>query len=875
MKHIIYTVFIFLLAISAHAQAPNAFNYQGVARNGAGSPLSTASIGLRISIHDGSATGPTVYQERHVPMTNAFGLFNVFVGGGVVLSGAFNTINWSSGAKYLQVELDPSGGTSYTLAGNSQLLSVPYALYAANGTGISSITAGAGLLGGTITTSGTISMPNVGTAGTYGSATQVPVITTDAQGRVTGVVNTSIASGGVGTVTSISTSTPLTGGPITSSGTIGLATSGVTVGTFGTTTQVPQITVDAYGRITSASNIAIALPATVTMGGDVTGASSSSTVAKLQGNPVSSAVPTSGQVLQWSGSAWTPASAGGSGWSLTGNSGTIAGTNFVGTTDNVALRFKVNNLWAGDINPSTGNVSVGVNAGQAATTGFSNVAIGRGALYSNNSGKNLVAIGDSALYNINGGFGFNTAVGSKALFFNSTGAYNTANGFNSLYSNTTAYANTAIGANSLYSNTTGTYNTAIGNATLFTNTTGSYNIAIGNGALYSNTTALALIAIGDDALRANTTGASNIGVGNQALYSNTTGSNNTAFGYTALHSNTTGSNNNAIGRYSLYTNVNGSNNTATGESALYYNSGGGYNTANGFNALKNNTGDWNNGFGANSLYSNTTGYDNTAAGLSSLYYNTTGGANAAVGNYAMQNNTTGSQNVAAGVFALSNNTTGSNNTAHGRSALTTNTTGSNNTAIGTFADASANNFSNATAMGFGAMVNANNKVRIGNGAVTVIEGNTAFTPSDGRFKKNIANSVKGLEFIEKLRPVTYNFEARKFDAFLMKNKPDSVQQKILNCLNYSASESITHSGFIAQEVEAASIECGYSFSGLHVPNNGDDNYSLAYAEFTIPLVKAVQELYTKIQEQQKSIERQEQKIADLQRKVEELTTGRK
>src|SRR3569833_1436180 len=178
MKRVLLFAVILLGGISVLAQAPNAFNYQGVARSSSGVPLASTTIGLLISIRDGSGTGTVVYQERHVPVTNAFGLYNVAVGSGSVVSGTFSSIGWGTGAKYMQVEIDPAGGTSYTLAGNSQLLSVPYALYAANGGSsgagtVTSITAGAGLSGGTITSSGTISMPGVGTAGTYGSSTQV------------------------------------------------------------------------------------------------------------------------------------------------------------------------------------------------------------------------------------------------------------------------------------------------------------------------------------------------------------------------------------------------------------------------------------------------------------------------------------------------------------------------------------------------------------------------------------------------------------------------------------------------------------------------------------------------------------------------------
>ncbi len=133
MKRIfIQFMFLMVCVITANAQAPQKFNYQGVARSSSGAPLVSAPIGLRLTVHDGSAGGTNVYQETHAVSTNAYGLYNVAVGGGTVVSGTFNAINWGSGGKYMEVEIDPAGGSSYTSAGTSQLLSVPYALNAAN-----------------------------------------------------------------------------------------------------------------------------------------------------------------------------------------------------------------------------------------------------------------------------------------------------------------------------------------------------------------------------------------------------------------------------------------------------------------------------------------------------------------------------------------------------------------------------------------------------------------------------------------------------------------------------------------------------------------------------------------------------------------------
>ena len=123
------------------------------------------------------------------------------------------------------------------------------------------VIAGTGLSGGgNLASNVTINLADTTvSAGSYGNATLIPQITIDAQGRITSASNVAVQSGGSGTVTQVDTGTGLTGGPITSSGTISLANTAVTAGTYGTASQVSQVTVDAQGRITSASNVAIAI----------------------------------------------------------------------------------------------------------------------------------------------------------------------------------------------------------------------------------------------------------------------------------------------------------------------------------------------------------------------------------------------------------------------------------------------------------------------------------------------------------------------------------------------------------------------------------------------------------------------------------------
>jgi hypothetical protein len=136
MKKLVHLLFVIVLLHSADAlaQAPKGFKYQSVARSNSGLPIASVSIGVRISIHDLTATGTVVYRETHTAATNAFGVFNITVGAGVVTSGNFSSIAWGTGAKYIEVEADFDGASSYTSMGTSQLLSVPYALYSETGT---------------------------------------------------------------------------------------------------------------------------------------------------------------------------------------------------------------------------------------------------------------------------------------------------------------------------------------------------------------------------------------------------------------------------------------------------------------------------------------------------------------------------------------------------------------------------------------------------------------------------------------------------------------------------------------------------------------------------------------------------------------------
>ncbi len=131
MKNRILTAIASIILTSAvYAQAPQKMTYQAVVRDASNALISNTAVGIQISILETSAVGTAVFIERHTPTTNANGLATIEIGTGTLISGNFSTIDWASGPYFLKTETDPNGGTVYSISGTSELLSVPYALYA-------------------------------------------------------------------------------------------------------------------------------------------------------------------------------------------------------------------------------------------------------------------------------------------------------------------------------------------------------------------------------------------------------------------------------------------------------------------------------------------------------------------------------------------------------------------------------------------------------------------------------------------------------------------------------------------------------------------------------------------------------------------------
>jgi len=156
---------------------------------------------------------------------------------------------------------------------------------------------------------------------------------------------------------------------------------------------------------------------------------------------------------------------------------------------------------------------------------------------------------------------------------------------------------------------------------------------------------------------------------------------------------------------------------------------------------------------------------------------------------------------------------------------------------------------------------------LGNTSVSEIraEVNSITAYSDARIKDNVQQNVPGLEFIKRLRPVTYNLNIHHQYDISHNGQPDTV-----NWEGKYDIEKITQSGFIAQEVEKAANEIGYDFNGLHKPNGPKDLYGLGYTDFVMPLVKGMQEQQNMIEAQQKADIEQKAIIVTLQQQIDEL-----
>jgi hypothetical protein len=570
---------------------PQAIKYQAVARDVNGNAIANQPVSFRISIIEGSENGTAVYEETQTATTNQFGLANLSIGKGTVISGQFDSIKWGNGTFFAKIEFDPKGGSDYTYMGSSQMLSVPYALYAANAGNMPTFPVKAALIGTNLqapfdspqtgmlvynTDSSGIAPYNVVPGYYYNAGTAIAPnwiqLLTDDNAMGTHVTHDACAG-----TNAFGCSAGPAGSGSRNSGYGDLALS--TIGTNTANVDNAAFGYEALNILTSGyDNTAVGSGAL----GDATSGNENTAVGFDALLNLSSQI---GCVAV--------------GYEALFNTAANYNTGF-------GYKTLVDNT-SGTNNTASGSVALYSN-----TTGNNNTANGYQALSANTTASCNTSMGNYSLYDNTLG-SFNTAVGDSALVNNTTGTRNTAEGYLALGSNLTGKNNTAVGYLALYSNT-GSASTAVGDSALYSNTSGLGNSAFGHCALYTNSTGNQNTALGTNSLFFNTTGYVNVAIGSKALRFNTTGFNNTAVGYEANSENTTGEHNTSCGHHSLLENTSGRNNSALGDSSLSNVITGSDNTAIGRICLTNTIGSFNTGLGDSAGYTNTSGTDNVFVG---------------------------------------------------------------------------------------------------------------------------------------------------------------------------------------------------------------------------------------------------------------------
>ena len=495
-----------------------------------------------------------------------------------------------------------------------------------------------------------------------------------------------------------------------------------------------------------------------------------------------------------------------------------------------------------------GEATVDINASAAITLAAANVPVTVGGIpfYYGDTGSiythNVSGTDDTAQWN--------TAYGLTALDAITTGDSNTAVGFSAGGAVTTGASNVAIGYQALDNADAESHNVAIGKDTMGGPVNGGeYNVGIGGNAFAALTSGDNNVSIGYGSGAALTTGADHILLGYNAGNDLTTANNNVLIGSAAGAAATSMYHSVGIGYQALGSGtVTGDNKVAIGYQAGYSTTSGHSDIAIGFEAMKlNTTGVRNVAVGYSALDVPDTENDNLAIGYDAMGGAVAGGEfNVAIGNYAGDALTSADNCVAVGFNALTDLTTGAKNTACGYEALANVVGGANNVGLGHFAGGTITSGDNNICIGIdsgisgspgGALGTGDNQLCLGDENIANAHVQVDWTvASDKRDKTDVSSIDIGLNFINKLEPVTYYWDKRsKYDD----SNPTGEHK-----------EDKLDIGFLAQDVEVLENEYGYKIEDktnltTHLSEDGEQ-YGIQYSKFVPILVKAVQELSAQV-----------------------------
>lgn len=401
------------IVLTLQAQAPEKISYQAVIRNSTNALVINHAIGMKVSILQTSATGTVVYAETHTPTTNINGVVTITIGTGNVVSGTFAGINWAAGPYFIKTETDPAGGTAYTITSTSELLSVPYALYASKAAN--------------------------GFSGNYNDLTNKPVIINNTRYSTAvgsdALINTTIGNFNVAVGREALYSNKL-GACNTAVGTFCLYKN--TNGDYNTAIGFGSLTNDTLGSLNTGLGAYSLYSNTTGSGNSALGynalKSNTTGIDNVALGIISLSANTIGSNNTAMGTKSLSANTTGSENTAIGSSALYA--NVTGRW-NVAL-----GSYALSSSLSDKNTAIGFEALKA-TTFWDNTAVGYQAMLANTEGFDNVAMGVNALAANTNGDG-NTAIGKNAMSGNSTGNNNTAVGFNANVSGNVSNS-TAIG----------------------------------------------------------------------------------------------------------------------------------------------------------------------------------------------------------------------------------------------------------------------------------------------------------------------------------------------------------------------------------------------------------------------------------------------